>query len=76
MQRTAPELGGSWPFAAMPFDIINHAMRSFAPRTQSTNDVCALTAYVLDINHMMGNNFVADRDALPKVDRLNCGHFK
>jgi len=68
--------GGSWPFAAMPLDIINRAMRSFAPRTQSANDVGALTAYVLDINGMVRNNFFADRNALPKVDRLISGQFK
>jgi len=46
-----------------------------APNSLSANDVYALTAYVLHINNIVGNNFVADRDGLPKVKMPNHDKF-
>jgi hypothetical protein len=41
----------------------------------STGDVYALTAYVLNINNVVANNFFADRDTLPKVNMPNHDRF-
>ncbi len=64
-----PELtvGSYWPFAPTLFDYINRAMPFPAPHTLSADDVYALTAYVLNLNDVVPNDFVADRDSLPKV---------
>lgn len=51
----------------MQFDGFGRLMRLFALQTQSTNDVYALNAYVLNSNNMVGDNFVADHNSLPKV---------
>src|ERR1700693_4315623 len=64
-----PELtvGSYWPFAPTLFDYINRAMPMAAPHTLSADDVYALTAYILNLNDAVPNEFVADRDSLPKV---------
>ena len=46
-----------------------------APRTLSADDVYALTAYVLNLNNIVPNDFVADRNSLPKVKMPNRDHF-
>jgi hypothetical protein len=46
-----------------------------APHTLSADDVYALTAYILNLNDLVPNEFVADRDSLPKVEMPNRNHF-
>jgi cytochrome c len=72
-----PELtvGSYWPFAPTLFDYINRAMPMPAPHTLSSDDVYALTAYILNLNDIVPNEFVADRDSLPKVKMPNRDHF-
>jgi S-disulfanyl-L-cysteine oxidoreductase SoxD len=72
-----PELtvGSYWPFAPTLFDYINRAMPMPAPHTLSADDVYALTAYILNLNDIVPNEFVADRDSLPKVKMPNRDHF-
>ncbi len=41
----------------------------------SADDVYALTAYVLHLNDVVSNEFVADRDSLPKVKMPNRDNF-
>jgi S-disulfanyl-L-cysteine oxidoreductase SoxD len=74
-ERPEPSVGSYWPFAVTLFDYINRAMPFQAPHSLPTNDVYALTAYVLNINNIVGNNFVADRNSLPKVKMPNHDHF-
>lgn len=74
-ERPEPSVGSYWPFAVTLFDYINRAMPFQAPHSLSANDVYALTAYVLNINNIVGNNFVADRDSLPKVKMPNHDKF-
>jgi len=72
-----PELtvGSYWPFAPTLFDYINRAMPMPAPHTLSSDDVYALTAYILNLNDIVPNEFVADRDSLPKVKMPNRDNF-
>jgi len=72
-----PELtvGSYWPFAPTLFDYINRAMPMPAPHSLSADDVYALTAYILNLNDIVLNEFVADRDTLPKVEMPNRDHF-
>ena len=46
-----------------------------APHTLSTDDVYALTAYILSLNDLVPNEFVADRNSLPKVKMRNRDNF-
>jgi S-disulfanyl-L-cysteine oxidoreductase SoxD len=74
-ERPEPTVGSYWPFATTLFDYINRAMPFQAPHSLSANDVYALTAYVLNINNIVDNNFIADRNSLPKVKMPNHDHF-
>jgi mono/diheme cytochrome c family protein len=74
-ERPEPTVGSYWPFATTLWDYINRAMPFPSPHTLSTNDIYAITAYVLNINNIVGNDFVADRNSLPKVKMPNHDHF-
>lgn len=72
-----PELtvGSYWPFAPTLFDYINRAMPFPAPHSLTADQVYAITAYVLNVNNIVDNNFVADAQSLPKVRMPNRDHF-
>lgn len=64
-----------WPYATTLFDYINRAMPFPAPHSLPANEVYAITAYVLNLNNLAGNDFVADRDSLPKIVMPNRNGF-
>lgn len=66
-ERPEPTVGSYWPFAVTLFDYINRAMPFPSPHQLSTDQVYAMTAYILNLNNIVDNNFVADKDSLPKV---------
>jgi cytochrome c len=74
-ERPEPTVGSYWPYAPTLWDYINRAMPMPAPRTLSADEVYALTAYVLNLNNLVPNDFVADRDNLPKVKMPNSSNF-
>jgi cytochrome c len=74
-ERPEPSVGSYWPFAATLWDYINRAMPFHAPHILPADDVYALTAYVLNLNSLVPNDFVADRMTLPKVKMPNRDHF-
>ncbi|MGB8399128.1 c-type cytochrome [Bradyrhizobium sp.] len=74
-ERPEPTVGSYWPFAPTLWDYINRAMPMPAPRTLSADDVYALTAYILNLNDIVPNEFVADQDSLPKVKMPNRDSF-
>src|SRR5665213_420661 len=55
--RPEPSVGSYWPFAPTLFDYINRAMPFSAPHTMSADDVYALTAYILNLNDLVPNEF-------------------
>jgi S-disulfanyl-L-cysteine oxidoreductase SoxD len=73
--RPEPTVGSFWPFAPTLFDYINRAMPMPAPHTLPVDDVYALTAFILNLNDIVANDFVADRDSLPQVKMPNRDHF-
>ncbi len=77
LRNDRPELtvGSYWPFAPTLWDYINRAMPMPTPHTLSADDVYALTAYILNLNDLVPNEFVADRDSLPKVKMPNRENF-
>jgi hypothetical protein len=54
-------------FRTTLFDYGNPAPACLAPRSLSANNMHAFTANVLNITDIVGNNFIADRNPLPKV---------
>ncbi len=66
-ERPEPTVGSYWPYAVTLFDYINRAMPFPSPHTLNADQVYAMTAYILNLNNIVDNNFVADRTSLPKV---------
>jgi cytochrome c len=68
-------LGNYWPYATTVWDYINRAMPFPAPHSLSADDVYAITAYLLNLNNIVPDNFVADQNSLPKVKMPNRDGF-
>ena len=64
-----------WPYATTLFDFIRRAMPVNAPRTLSDQEVYALTAYLLSLNKLIGENDVIDAQTLPRVQMPNRDNF-
>ncbi len=73
--RPEETVGSYWPFATTLFDYINRAMPFPAPHMLAPNQVYAVTAYGLNLNNRVGDDFVADKDSLPKVKMPNRDGF-
>ena len=68
-------MGSYWPFATTLFDYINRAMPFPAPHSLEVNQVYAVTAYLLNLNGVVDDDFVANRETLPKVRMPNRDGF-
>ena len=64
-----------WPHATTVFDYIRRAMPWMQPRTLSNNEVYALTAYILSLNKIIGENDSMSAETLPKVKMPNRDGF-
>jgi len=68
-------IGNFWGYPTTIFDFMRRAMPFSAPRTLTDNEVYALTAYVLVLNKLIGENDVIDAQTLPKVKMPNRDNF-
>lgn len=73
--RPEPTVGSYWPFAPTLYDYINRAMPFPAPHSLTPDQVYALSAYILNLNNIVPNDFVADKSTLPKVKMPNHDNF-
>jgi mono/diheme cytochrome c family protein len=64
-----------WPYATTVFDYIHRAMPFNQPGTLSTDQVYAVTAYVLFLARIVPENAVMDENSLPKVRMPNRDGF-
>jgi cytochrome c len=64
-----------WPFATTLFDYIRRAMPWRQPRTLSDREVYAVTAYILSLNKLIGQNDTMNAQTLPKVRMPNRDGF-
>jgi cytochrome c len=64
-----------WPYATTLFDYIRRAMPWQSPRTLTNDEVYALTAYILALNKLIGENDVMNAQTLPKVKMPNRDNF-
>jgi mono/diheme cytochrome c family protein len=64
-----------WPYSTTLFDFIRRAMPYQAPKSLTDNEVYALTAYLLALNKLIGENDVINAQTLPKVQMPNRGNF-
>src|SRR3989475_6350669 len=64
-----------WPYATTLFDFTRRAMPWPRPRTLTNDEVYALTAYILALNKIIGENDVMNATTLPKVRMPNRDGF-
>lgn len=71
----SPKTVTYYEFATTLFDVIRRSMPYTTPRTLTDDEVYALTAYILSINKLIGENDVINAQTLPKVKMPNAGKF-
>jgi cytochrome c len=64
-----------WPYATTLFDFIRRAMPFQQPRSLSDDEVYALTAYILALNKLIGEQDEMNAQTLPKVRMPNRDGF-
>ena len=67
--------GSKLNYATTLFDYIRRAMPFNAPQSLTTDEVYALTAYVLNLNDIVGADAVFDQDSLPGLKLPNRDGF-
>jgi mono/diheme cytochrome c family protein len=68
-------VGSYWPYATTLFDYVHRAMPYQAPGSLSNDDVYAVTAYILYLNDIVGENERLDANRLPEVRMPNRENF-
>jgi cytochrome c len=69
-------VGSYWPYATTLYDFVHRAMPFSAPQSLTPDEVYALCAYLLFINHIVPENAVLDAKTLPKVEMPARGLFR
>jgi len=67
--------GSYWPYATTIWDYVNRAMPLDHPGTLTHNQVYALTAWILQMNGIVGENDVMDAKTLPQIKMPNRDGF-
>jgi cytochrome c len=68
-------IGNFWPYATTLFDYIRRAMPWQQPKTLTSDEVYALTAYLLVLNKVIGENEAMNAATLPQVRMPNRDGF-
>jgi mono/diheme cytochrome c family protein len=72
---TVKTIANYYAYATTVFDYTRRAMPYNMPRSLTDDEVYALTAYILALNKLIGNNDVMDAKTLPQVKMLNRDNF-
>lgn len=70
-----PTVGSYWPYATTVWDYIHRAMPYTAPGTLTPDEVYAVTAYLLNMNGIVPENFELNERTLPEVKMPNRDGF-
>ena len=73
--ETAKTIANYYAYATTVFDYIRRAMPYNQPRSLTGDEVYALTAYILSLNKLIGENDVMDAKTLPQVKMPNRDNF-
>lgn len=68
-------VGSYWPYATTLFDFIRRAMPFQESKSLTSDEVYAVSAYILNLNGIVGPNDVLDAQSLPKVRMPNRDGF-
>jgi len=73
--EVAKTIANYYAYATTVFDYIRRAMPYNAPRSLADDEVYALTAYILSLNKLIGENDTMDAKTLPQVKMPNRDNF-
>ena len=73
--ETPKTIANYYAYPTTIFDYTRRGMPYNAPRTLTDNEVYALTAYILSLNKLIGENDVMDAKTLPQVKMPNRDNF-
>jgi S-disulfanyl-L-cysteine oxidoreductase SoxD len=73
--ETGKTIANYYAYATTIFDYTRRGMPYNAPRTLTDNEVYAVTAYILSLNKLIGENDVMDAKTLPQVKMPNRDNF-
>jgi len=68
-------VGSYWPYATTLFDYIRRAMPFQESQSLSSDEVYAVSAYLLQLNEIIGKDDVLDAQSLPQVKMPNRDGF-
>jgi len=68
-------VGSYWPYASTLWDYIHRAMPFPQPQSLSDDEVYAITAYVLNLNDVVDDDFVLTQDNLASIEMPNKDGF-
>jgi S-disulfanyl-L-cysteine oxidoreductase SoxD len=74
-QAPVKTVGSFWPYATTLFDYIRRAMPLNAPKSLSDDEVYAVSAYILQLNGIIGQADAMDAQTLPQVRMPNRDGF-
>ena len=68
-------VGSYWPYATTLFDYTRRAMPFQESKSLTADELYAVSAYILNLNGIVGSNDVIDAQSLPKVRMPNQDGF-
>lgn len=68
-------VGSFWPYTTTLFDYIRRAMPQNAPQSLSDGDVYAVSAYILNLNGLVGADATLDAKSLAAIKMPNRDRF-
>ena len=68
-------VGSYWPYATTLFDYIRRAMPFPETKSLTNDEIYAVSAYILNLNGIVGTDEVLDAQSLPKVKMPNRDGF-
>jgi cytochrome c len=74
-QAPVRTIGSYWPYATTVFDYVRRSMPYIQTQSLSDNEVYAVTAYLLNLNGIIGENDEMNAQTLPKVKMPNQSNF-
>lgn len=74
-ERPNKTIGSYWPYASTVWDYIHRAMPFPQPQSLTDDEVYAITAYVLNLNDLVDDDFVLTADNLASIEMPNKDGF-
>jgi S-disulfanyl-L-cysteine oxidoreductase SoxD len=68
-------IGSYWPYATTIFDYVRRSMPYTQPQSLTNDEVYAVTAYLLNLNGIIGDSDEMNAQTLPKVKMPNQSNF-